>query len=164
MPALQPASRFSLIVLAVTAVFPFRADAQQPRAETNCTYETCALGLSPAWNGLAVTRGTEQRPLAVLGFFFPTDVSRTFQADREALDAAADAVRVRSIAAAMTDGGIVLAATGVARALFRRDWDGLSTAMLVVGGGALGASVPFHFAADGHLSQAVWLFNRRYSR
>jgi hypothetical protein len=140
------------------------ASAQAVRSDANCTYQTCALGLAPVWNGLAVTRGSEQREVAVLGFLFPTDISRTFEADREALDAAADAVRVRSVAAALTDGGIVLAATGIARALFRRDWDKLSTALTVAGGGALGASVPFQFAADGHLSRAVWLFNRRYAK
>lgn len=158
------ANAAAMSIFALATILPATLNAQEARTEANCTYETCALGLAPAWNGLAVTRGNAQRTVAVLGFFYPTDVSRTFQADREAMDAAADAVRVRSIAAAMTDGGIVLAATGIARALFRRDWDNLSTALTVVGGGALGASVPFQFAADGHLSRAVWLFNRRYSK
>lgn len=140
------------------------AHAQAPHTDSNCTYQTCALALEPVWNGLAVTRGIGGRKVAVLGFFFPSDISREFQADREALDAAADALRVRSVAAALTDGGLLLVATGVARGLFRRDWDNLSTALTVVGGSALGASVPFQFAADGHLSRAVWLFNRRYAR
>ncbi len=136
----------------------------QVRAPLNCTYQACALGLAPAWDGLAVVRGDSEERVATLGFFLPGDVTSVFRDDPEALDAARDAVRIRQIAAALTDGGIVLAATGLARALFRRDRDGLSTALILGGAASLGASVPFHFAADGQLSRAVWLFNRRFTR
>src|SRR4051812_12681152 len=33
----------------------------QATREPNCNYERCALGLAPVWNGLAITRGEEQR-------------------------------------------------------------------------------------------------------
>jgi hypothetical protein len=130
----------------------------------NCTYQTCALGLSPVFDGLAVVRGDSERRVATLGFFLPGDVSSVFQDDPEALDAARDAVKIRQIGAVLTDGGLVLAVTGLARALFRRDWDKLSTGLTVAGAASLGASVPFQFAADGALSRAVWLYNRRFSR
>ena len=100
----------------------------------------------------------------MLGFFIPEDVSHAFADDAEAVDVARDAFRIRQIGAALTDAGIVLAATGLARALFRRDWDGLSTGLTVGGGAALAAGVPFQFAADGSLSRAVWLYNRRFGR
>ena len=136
----------------------------QVRPPANCTYQTCALGLSPVWNGLAVVRGDSEQRVATLGFFLPGDVTSVFRDDPEALDAARDAVQIRQIGAALTDGGLALAATGLARALFRRDWDKLSTALTVAGAVSLGASVPFQFAADGALSRAVWLYNRRFTR
>ena len=154
----------SALVAFLVLLAPAASGSQEVRSEANCTYQSCALGLSPVWDGLAVTRGDSQKQVAVLSFFLPADIGRVFEGDREAVDAAAEALRVRSIAAGLTDGGIAIIATGVARALFRRDWDGLSTALTVLGGASLGASVPFQFAADGHLSRAVWLFNRRYSR
>ena len=136
----------------------------QATSETNCNYQRCALGLAPVWNGLAVTRGEEQRNVAVLGFFWPGDVSGVFEGDREAKRAAEDAMSIRQIGAALTDAGIVMATTGIARALFRRDWDKLATGLTVAGGVSLGASIPFQFGADGYLSRAVWFFNRRYSK
>jgi hypothetical protein len=71
---------------------------------------------------------------------------------------------VRQVGAALTDAGIVLVGTAIARGLFHRDWDKLATAFAVGGGIALGASFPVQLAADGYLSRAVWLYNRRYSR
>jgi hypothetical protein len=155
-----------LLALAVLMVPAISAGAQRTtnRPDPNCTYQTCALGLVPVWNGLEVTRGDSQRRVAMLGFFIPEDVSHAFADDAEAVGVARDAFRIRQIGAALTDAGIVLAATGLARALFRRDWDALSTGFTVGGGVALGAGVPFQFAADGALSRAVWLYNRRYSR
>lgn len=144
-------------------VSPF-ASAAQGRAPANCTYQTCALGLAPVWDGLAVVRGDSERRVATLGFFLPGDVSSVFEDDPDALEAARDAVQIRQIGAALTDGGLALAATGIARALFRRDWDRLSTVLTVGGAAALGVSVPFQFAADGQLSRAVWLYNRRFAR
>ena len=154
-----------LFSIGATALFalPTAAGAQQ-RAPANCTYQTCALGLAPVWDGLAVVRGDSERRVATLGFFLPGDVSSVFTDDPDALDAARDAVQIRRIGAVLTDGGLMLAATGLARALFRRDWDELSTALTAAGAASLGVSVPFQFAADGALSRAVWLYNRRFSR
>lgn len=153
---------FQFVVVATLALASI-ANAQATR-ETNCNYERCALGLAPVWNGLAVTRGEEQRKVRVLGFFWPTDVSSVFEGDREATQAAEDAMSIRQVGAILTDAGLVMATTGVARALFRRDWDKLATGLTVAGGVSLGASVPFQFGADGYLSRAVWFFNRRYSK
>ena len=136
----------------------------QTATPTNCTYQQCALGLTPAWNGLAITRGDRDEQVALLGFFVPGDVTRAFAGDREAVTAARDAMALRQIGAALTDAGIILTATGVARALFRRDWDKLSTALTIGGGTALVGSAPVQFAADGLLSRAVWLYNRKFSR
>lgn len=134
----------------------------QQRTPANCTYQNCALGLSPVWNGIDITRGEEQTRVASLGFFFPQDVSHAFREDPEAVDVARDAFRIRQAAAILTDAGLVLTATGIARALFQRDFDTLSTALTVVGGISFAGSVPLQFAADGALSRAVWLYNRRF--
>jgi hypothetical protein len=150
------------VVAAIALVSEF-AQAQTAR-ETNCTYQQCALGLAPVWNGLAVTRGESQEQVALLGFFWPDDVSRAFEGDRQAVQKARDAMATRQVGAVLTDAGIVLAFTGVARGLFHHDWDKFSTALALGGGTALVASVPFQFAADGYLSRAVWLFNRRFAR
>jgi hypothetical protein len=133
-------------------------------ADANCNYERCALGLAPTWDGLSITRGESETRIANLGFFIPTDVSRVFQGNDAALDAARDAMDVRRVAAVLTDAGIVLLVTGVARGMFQRDFDNLSKVLAVTGGVSLGASVPLQFAADGLLSRAVWLYNRRFSR
>ena len=154
--------KFHFVFVAALSVASV-ANAQATR-EANCSYERCALGLAPVWNGLAVTRGLEQREVTVLGFFWPGDVSRAFEGDREAVQAAQDAMSIRQVGAILTDAGIVMAATGVARALFRRDWDKVATGLTVAGGLSLGASIPFQFAADGYLSRAVWFYNRRYSK
>jgi hypothetical protein len=153
-----------VMLLAAVQAIPAAAQRTATRADPNCTYQTCALGLTPVWNGLEVTRGESERRVATLGFFIPEDISHVFADDAEARDAARDAFRIRQIGATLTDAGIILGATGVARALFRWDWDGLSTGLTVAGGASLAAGIPFQFAADGALSRAVWLFNRRFTR
>lgn len=151
----------SFFALFVAAAIPAQA---QARAANNCTYQNCALGLSPVWNGIDVTRGDSQERVASLGFFFPQDVTAAFRDDPEAVDVARDAFRIRQAAAILTDAGLVLTATGIARALFQRDFDRLSTALTAVGGVSFVGGVPLQFAADGALSRAVWLYNRRFSR
>ena len=148
---------------ALLAVSAMTADAQS-RSAVNCTYQECALGLSPVWNGIDITRGDAQRRVTSLGFFFPQDISSAFAEDREAADVARDAFRIRQVAAILTDAGIVLIGTGIARALFQREFDKLSTALTLTGGLSFIGGVPAQFAADGALSRAVWLYNRRFSR
>ncbi len=154
------------IAFAVVAVaahgLPATAAAQQ--AAANCTYETCALGLAPVWNGLAVTRGISERQIANLGFFWPSDIRPVFADNAAALEAAEEALQTRTIAAVLTDAGLLMLGTGLARAAFQRDFDRFSKAMAYTGATAIGVSVPLHFAADGMLSRAVWWHNRRYSR
>ncbi|HEX6574443.1 MAG TPA: hypothetical protein VF042_05680 [Gemmatimonadaceae bacterium] len=136
----------------------------QARTSANCSYQECALGLAPAWDGIEITRGDSQRRVGSLGFFFPQDITSAFAGDPEAVDVARDAFRIRQAAAILTDAGIVLVGTGVARALFQREFDGLSTTLTAVGGVSFLGGVPLQFAADGALSRAVWLFNRRFAR
>jgi hypothetical protein len=154
----------AVAVLFAVHATPAIAQRATGRADPNCTYQTCALGLAPVWNGLEVTRGDAQTHVATLGFFIPEDISHVFAEDAEARDVARDAFRIRQVAAALTDAGAVLAVTGLARALFRRDWDGLSTGLTLAGGASLAGGIPAQFAADGALSRAVWLFNRRFAR
>ena len=151
-------------MLVALHAMPAAAQRAVSRTDPNCTYQTCALGVAPVWNGLEITRGDSQQRVGVLGFFVPQDISNVFADDAEARDVARDAYRIRQIAAGLTDAGLVLGATGLARALFRRDWDGLSTGLTLAGGASLLAGVPFQFAADGALSRAVWLFNKRFAR
>jgi hypothetical protein len=157
--------RITISALAI-GVFciPFSFAKAQGRAEANCTYEACALGIAPVWNGLAITKGERQETVATLGFFYPTDVASVFAGNDAAIDAANDAVRTRTIAAALTDAGIVLVGTGIARGIFQRHIDGLSQALAFSGAASLAVSVPFQFSADGLLSRAVWLYNRKFAR
>ena len=150
------------LVIAIAGVS--KAEAQDERAPVNCTYESCALGLAPAWNGLAVTRGISQRQIAVLGFFWPDDIRPVFADNAQALEAAEEALRTRTVGAILTDAGLVLLGTGLARAGFQREFDGLSKALALSGAVSLGISVPFQLAADGYLSRAIWWHNRRFSR
>ena len=148
----------------IAACLPLNSAKAQARTDANCTYETCALGIAPVWNGLAITKGERQQTVATLGFFYPTDVASVFEGNDAAVDAANDAMRTRTIAAALTDAGIVLVATGIARAAFQRHFDGLSQALAFSGAASLAVGVPFQFSADGLLSRAVWLYNRKYAR
>lgn len=160
-------SRFAVFAAAVaTIVGPvaLAAQDQPPQPPPNCTYESCALGLAPAWNGLAVTRGISGRQIANLGFFWPTDIRPLFAGDAAALEAATEALQMRTVAAAFTDAGLLLVATGLARAGFQREFDGFSQALTGVGAASIGISIPLQFAADGYLSRAVWWYNRRFAR
>ena len=153
----------AIACLAVATAFPGVVLAQSSR-DANCSYQQCALGLAPVWNGLAVTRGDSERHAATLSFFLPADIRRTFEGDREAIDVATDAINIRRAAAVFTDAGLVLLATGLARAAFQREFDKFSRVLTVTGGVSLAAGVPLQFAADGLLSRAVWLYNRKFAK
>ena len=156
-------ARFAAAIIIGSAVALPTAGAQE-RAPANCTYESCALGLTPVWNGLAITRGISQRPIANLGFFWPEDVRPVFADNAQALEAAEQALQTRTVGAILTDAGLVLLGTGLARAGFQREFDGLSKALVAAGATSIGVSIPFQFAADGYLSRAIWWHNRRFSR
>jgi len=145
-----------------------RASAAVPR-DSVCSYRDCALGIAPAWNGLAVVRGTGGPRVANLHFFWPADISTALRGDPSArgADSAAASVRraitLRRAGAALTDLGVVATGVAVVSGLRARH---LRTQERVVGGvgfAAILVSVPLQFAADGALSRAVWWHNMRYT-
>ena len=162
--------RGSIGFLVLLAAMTSTAGGAQSVPAARCSYAECALSIAPTWTGLAMVRGIDGGRVANLNFFWPRDVSRALvgsDAAAPGLDSAIAegrrAVRIRRIAATLTDAGIVLATTAAVRAIsagrFRRA-DG------VIAGAAaasLGLSIPFQFAADGALSRAVWWHNLRYS-
>lgn len=148
----------------VISVAPADLVAQVERAPANCTYESCALGLAPTWDGISITRGISQRPIATLSYFYPGDIRPVFADNAQALEAAEQSLQTRTIGAVFTDAGLLLLATGLARAGFQREFDGLSKALSITGAAAIGVSFPLHLAADGYLNRAIWWHNRRFSR
>ena len=131
------------------------------RADTSrgCPYVRCALGIAPVWNGLAVVRGSSGAHVATLGFFRARPLPPLFAAHDSAARYAARAVRVRRLGSALTDGGALLLAVGGVRALAAGRLDGGGRIAVGAGAAALAVSVPLQFAADGHLSRAVWWYN-----
>lgn len=133
-----------------------RASAQDSTAA--CPYVRCALGIAPVWHGLAVVRGARSETVAMLGFFRARPLTLFAGHDSAGHDAAR-AFRTRRVASALTDGGALLLAIGAMRALGAGRLDASGRVLLGVGAATLGASVPLQFAADGHLSRAVWWYN-----
>lgn len=145
-------------------------DAGTSRAEGACSYRDCAASIAPAWNGLLVVRGVEQRRLANLNFFLPRDISPVLRGDPAALGAdsalahAQRAVALRRGGAVLTDVGALALILALAHAASAGE---MNVNDRVVGGAGLAAllvSVPIQFAADGALSRAVWWHNLRYAR
>lgn len=129
-----------------------------------CDYAQCALNIAPRWNGLAVVRGAEEARVANLNFFWPRDISSAFAPDAgdgRALAHARRAVRIRRLAAAMTDVAVVGLAAGAVRS-WRRSPTGEDRILLGASLATFVASVPLQFIADGALSRAVWWYNRRF--
>lgn len=168
---------FTCCLLLLAAASPSAADAQSVTTKRrdadapSCAYEECALSIAPTWNGLAVVRGVDGDRVANLNFFWPGDVSRAMvgtDAAAPGLDSAVAqarrAVQIRRIGAALTDAGIVLAATAAVRALSAGKLRRSDGVIAGAGAASLGLSVPFQFAADGALSRAVWWHNLRYGR
>ena len=163
--------RLALTAAALLAGTSVRA--QSPSADARdsaCTYERCALGIVPAWNGLAVVRGVPERRVSLLHFFFPRDVSVDIAGRDSTVKGAAPAraegyraFQLRREAAAFTDGGALLVAVaGISawRAGRVRRQEGVLAGL---GAAAFAISVPLQFAADGALSRAVWWHNRRFA-
>lgn len=157
-----------LVLLAAMAPSIGRA---QSGAAARCSYAECALSIAPTWNGLAMVRGVDGERVANLNFFWPRDVSRAMvgsDAAATGLDSAIAegrrAVRIRRIAATLTDAGIVLATTAAVRAINAGSFRRSNGVIAGAAAASLGLSIPFQFAADGALSRAVWWHNLRYSR
>jgi hypothetical protein len=172
--------RHVALSLLLGATLATRAAAQRPTPaipavaspnDSACTYRSCAFGISPRWDGLAVVRGAEARRVANLHFFWPRDITGELRgADSAAVGVdslvfhAQRAVALRRAGAGFTDLGVLTLAVAVARSL--RDGH-VGHRDEVLAGAALGAivvSVPLQFAADGELSRAVWWHNIRFAR
>ena len=133
-------------------------------ADSVCSYQRCALGIAPRWNGLALVRGTAAAPVANLNFFWPRPLDGVLAGSDSAAHYGARAVRVRRVAAGLTDGGGLLLGYALARRLGAGSLTRDARAAAAVGAASVAVSVPLHFAADGHLSRAVWWHNLRYAR
>jgi hypothetical protein len=129
-----------------------------------CTYRRCALAVVPSWNGLDLVRGESGEHVAQLGFFWTHDLSPMFADQPQALAYAENAVRTRRIAAVLTDVGAVLLATAIIGGLADSDHADTYRGLAISGALSFGIGVPFQFAADGHLSRAVWWHNTRFAR
>ena len=132
-------------------------------AAASCTYQRCALGIAPAWNGLVVTRGAAQERVANLGFFWTRSLDHVFVGSDSALAQGRRAVRVRRVAAVLTDVGALTLGYAAVRAVSRGSLTHAERVVSIAGGAAFAASVPLQFAADGLLSRAVWWRNAEYS-
>ena len=140
-----------------------------PMQSKPCSYEACALTITPKWSGLVAEPPNRGWPSANLSFLWPHDISAALRgADgsvRGADSAAAygrRAVRLRTIGVTLTHGSVLLAGVAAVRASRAGNrWD---RGLVTLAGAAFLTSVPFHFAADGALSRAVWWHNLRYVR
>jgi hypothetical protein len=135
-----------------------------PRAGAACSYETCALGIVPTWNGLDVVRGAVGERSASLGFFLPRDITPAFVGSDSAMKYAVRAVKVRRVAASLTDAGALVLGYVAIKQLRDGHLGNSDRVIAAVGGGAFAISVPLQFSADGYLSRAVWWHNLRYAR
>ena len=162
----------SLRLLApLLCVASIAAAAQQAGVDSACTYSTCALSIWPAWDGLAVVRGTAGSRVANLHFFWPRDISPALRGrDTTAIGAdsaaahARRAVALRQTGAGFTDLGALTIGVAIVRALAAGRVSHRDQAVAAAGLGAIAISVPLQFAADGELSRAVWWHNLRYTR
>lgn len=151
----------SLTVL-LEAVGPAALLAQGP-APVPCNYTRCALGIAPAWNGLLVTRGVAEERVGNLGFFWARSLAPIFAGSDSAAAYGNRAVRVRQVAAVLTDAGALALGYSLIRGAARGKLDGNDRLVAIAGGSAFVVSVPLQFAADGLLSRAIWWKNAEYS-
>jgi len=165
----DPVRRILFKLLVATSVFGATSSmaAQEPvsragvmsAADRECPYVRCALGITPVWNGLAVVRGPSAERVTMLGFFWARPLPPVFAVHDSAARYAARAVRMRRAGSVLTDGGALLLAVGAVKAVSGGRVNRLDRLLLSTGATALAVSVPFQFAADGHLSRAVWWYN-----
>jgi hypothetical protein len=160
-------SRCALLLLcgvSLAAQQPAAAHAVAPRVHTPCSYESCALGIAPSWNGLDVVHGANGARVASLGFFLPRDISPAFAGNDSALSYAVRAVKVRRVAATLTNVGALMLGYVAIRARRGDGLRGSDRITAAIGATAFAVSVPLQFSADGLLSRAVWWHNARFAR
>ena len=165
----------SLTLALLVVVFPMARSRAQTTApsrpsDTTCSYEACALGIAPAWDGLHVVRGSSRERVANLHFFWPTDVGDVLRgADPAAIGAdsalahARRSLQLRQAGAGFTDAGALALAAALLRAIGAGHASTRTQVIAGVGLGALAISVPLQFGADGELSRAVWWHNLRFA-
>jgi hypothetical protein len=155
----------SIMLLALVAARSAHAAPESPAPrDTACTYQRCALAVVPAWNGLDLVRGESEERVGRLGFFWANDVSPMFAGEPQALEHAQHAVRLRRVGALFTDLGAALLVAAAVGGLTDQDHADTYRGLAIGGAFAVGISVPFQFAADGHLSRAVWWHNAQFAR
>ncbi len=159
----MPRTSVTLLLLLLPAAL---LRAQAPAAD--CAYERCALRISPRLTGLALV-SNERDEVANLNFFWPRDIEIVFRAgsrsagNDSALAYASHALRARKVAAAFTNGGLIMAGAALASAVGQRKVRPASMIFAVAGTGAFAVSIPLQFNADDLLGKAVWWYNRRFA-
>lgn len=154
---------FATLFATVLALLPTAARAQRAepsRLPANCDYRSCGYNIIAALHGLKVTSGTQETPVATLGFLWTRDISAVFEGEGQS--EARAAVRTRRWGALLTDIGLALIVTGAVSAA-TNDLDERAAHLMLGGAASLGLSVPIQFAADKHLARAVWQHNARYA-
>jgi len=163
-PRMSPRAALPLLFAMLLLVGSSARVAAQSTADDSCTYRRCALAVVPAWNGLDLVRGERGERVGRLGFLWTRDVSPIFAGDPRALGFAKRAVRTRRTAAFFTDVGGALLLMALAGGLADRAHSDRWQAIAIGGGATFAVSVPLQFAADGHLSRAVWWLDARFAR
>jgi hypothetical protein len=158
-------NRVAVLILAALLAPP--AASGQSHATATCDYARCGLSIAPRWNGLAVVSGAQSEHVVNLNFFWARDIAPAFSAPGIGSDSAVvharRAVRVRRVAAALTNSGVALIGVAGVRAIIAGSVRTGDTPLLVAGGAAMVVSLPLHFRADGALSRAIWWYNRRFA-
>lgn len=132
--------------------------------DSSCSYLACGLRIAPVWNGLDVVRGAEGQRVSGLGFFWAKDVRPALAVNDSSAAYAARAVRVRRVAAVLTDAGALALAYAAGRQLHNGAFTSGDKGAAVAGATAFAVSVPLQFAADGLLSRSLWWFNSSLRR
>jgi hypothetical protein len=157
-----------LLLLLLLACLGARAAGAAPDSlsapDTTCTYRRCALAVVPAWNGLDLVRGESGERVARLGFFWTHDLSPVFAGEPQAMAFAQKAVHTRRTAAIFTDVGAALLVAALVGGVADPDHADTYQGLAIGGAVAFGIGVPLQFAADGHLSRAVWWHNTQFAR
>ncbi len=129
------------------------APAAVTRSAAPCSYADCALRVERGlWSGPSLVRGVTGRPVADLGGLRPTDLLTVFAGNDSASMYGKQYVSAARVNHALTFGGIVLAAVGLAQ-------HERLNAYTVVGASMLAVSIPFQVGEERTLSRAVWWYN-----